>query len=142
VPNPGAAPVHTDLLGVHLGSSFATLGSVLPQVRSGKLTALAVASPRRSSLLPQVPTFAEAGGGDYSADAWYGVLAPAGIPEGVAQALERVAVEFAQSASAAEKLHGLGMDAESRCGSAFAQRVASEAASYTQIARELNLKAD
>lgn len=61
---------------------------------------------------------------------------------GVAQALERVAVEFARSASAAEKLHGLGMDAESSCGSAFAQRVAGEAASYTQIARELNLKAD
>ncbi len=142
VPYKGAAPVVTDLMGGQLDSSFATLGSVLPQVRSGKLTALAVASPRRASLLPQVPTFAEAGGGDYSADVWYGVLAPAGIPDGAAQALERVAVEFAKSASAADKLHGLGMDAESSCGSAFAQRVASEAASYAQIARELHLKAD
>ena len=142
VPYKGAAPVVTDLMGGQLDSSFATLGSVLAQVRSGKLTALAVASPRRSTLLPQVPTFAEAGGGDYSADVWYGVLAPAGIPDGVAQALERAAVEFAKSPAAAQKLQGLGMDAESRCGPAFAQHVAGEVASYVQIARELNLKAD
>ncbi len=142
VPYKGAAPVVTDLMGGQLDSSFATLGSVLPQIRGGKLTALAVASPRRSSLLPQVPTFAEAGGGDYAADVWYGVLAPAGIPDGVAQALERAARDFAQSPAAADKLRGLGMDAESHCGAAFAQRVATEAGTYAQIARDLNLKAD
>lgn len=142
VPYKGAAPVVTDLMGGQLDSSFATLGSVLPQIKSGKLTALAVASPKRSSLLPQVATFAESGGGNYSADAWYGVLAPTGIPEPVAQALERVAAEFAKSSAAAEKLRGLGLDAESTCGAAFATQVAREVATYTQIARDLNLKAE
>ncbi|UCU97541.1 Bug family tripartite tricarboxylate transporter substrate binding protein [Acidovorax radicis] len=142
VPYKGAAPVVTDLMGGQLDSSFATLGSVLPQIKSGKLTALAVASPKRSSLLPQVATFAESGGGNYSADAWYGMLAPAGIPEPVAQALERVAAEFAKSSAAAEKLRGLGLDAESTCGAAFATQVAREVATYTQIARDLNLKAE
>ncbi|AVS64082.1 twin-arginine translocation pathway signal [Paracidovorax avenae] len=142
VPYKGAAPVVTDLMGGQLGSSFATLGSVLPQIRSGKLAALAVASPRRSSLLPDVPTFAEAGGGNYSADAWYGVLAPAGLPEPIAQQLEKVAREFAGSAAAAEKLRGLGLDADSTCGTAFAAQVEREVATYTQIARDLDLKAE
>lgn len=142
VPYKGAAPVVTDLMGGQLDSSFATLGSVLPQIRSGKLTALAVASPRRSSLLPDVPTFAEAGGGNYSADAWYGVLAPAGVPEAIAQQLEKVAREFAASAATAEKLRGLGMDADSTCGQAFAAQVEREVTTYTQIARDLSLKAD
>ncbi|GKT26984.1 tripartite tricarboxylate transporter substrate-binding protein [Acidovorax sp. SUPP3334] len=69
VPYKGAAPVVTDLMGGQLDSSFATLGSVLPQIRSGKLKALAVASPRRSVLLPEVSKFA---------DAWYGVHDPRG----------------------------------------------------------------
>ncbi|WP_442867389.1 Bug family tripartite tricarboxylate transporter substrate binding protein [Acidovorax sp. GBBC 1281] len=142
VPYKGAAPVVTDLMGGQLDSSFATLGSVLPQIRSGKLTALAVASPQRSGLLPDIATFAESGGGNYSADAWYGVLAPAGIPEPVAQALERVAADFAKSEAAAEKLRGLGLDAESTCGAAFVARVGREVATYAQIALDLNLKAD
>jgi tripartite-type tricarboxylate transporter receptor subunit TctC len=142
VPYKGAAPVVTDLMGGQLDSSFATLGSVLPQLRAGKLAALAVASPKRSPLLPDVPTFAEAGGGNYSADAWYGVLAPAGLPQPIAQQLEKAARDFAASTAAAEKLRGLGLDADSTCGLAFAQQVEREVATYMQIARDLNLKAE
>ena len=142
VPYKGAAPVVTDLMGAQLDSSFATLGSVLPQLRAGKLAALAVASPKRSPLLPGVPTFAEAGGGNYSADAWYGVLAPAGLPQPIAQQLEKAAGDFAASTAAAEKLRGLGLDADSTCGLAFAQQVEREVATYMQIARDLNLKAE
>ncbi|MDH0380758.1 Bug family tripartite tricarboxylate transporter substrate binding protein [Comamonas aquatica] len=142
VPYKGAAPVVTDLMGGQLDSSFATLGSVLPQIRSGKLTALAVASPKRSALLPEVPTFAESGGGQYAADAWYGVLAPAGLPAPIAQQLERVVRDFASSAATVEKLRGLGLEADATCGSAFASQVEREVATYTQIARALDLKAD
>ncbi|GAB2482906.1 tripartite tricarboxylate transporter substrate binding protein [Comamonas humi] len=142
VPYKGASPVVTDLMGGQLDSSFATLGSVLPQIQSGKLTALAVAAPRRSALLPQVPTFAQAGGGDFSADAWYGVLAPAGVPAPVVQALEAVAAGFAGSAAAADKLRGLGLEAAPRCGAPFAEQVRREVATYTRIARELDIKAD
>jgi len=142
VPYKGAAPVVTDLVGGQLDSSFATLGSVLPHIKSGKLTALAVASPKRSPLLPDVATFAEAGGGQYSADAWYGVLAPAGVPDAVVQKLERAAMDFAKSATAVEKLRGLGLDADSTCGTAFAAQVEREVATYSQIAKDLNLKVE
>jgi len=92
--------------------------------------------------VPDVPTFAEAGGGNYAADVWYGVLAPAGLPEPIAQALERTAADFAKSASAIDKLRGLGLDAESVCRNAFASRVAREVTAYSQMAKALDLKAD
>ena len=142
VPYKGAAPVVTDLMGGQLDSSFATLGSVLSQIKSGKLVALAVASPKRSELIPSVATFKEAGGGEYSADAWYGVLAPAGTPEPIVKALERVATEFTKNAAAVEKLRGLGLDAESTCGSTFVAQVEREVSTYTRLARDLDLKAE
>ena len=142
VPYKGAAPAVTDLMGGQVNLSFATLGSVLPHIKNGKLTALAVASPRRSPLLPDVATFAEAGCGKYSADAWYGVLAPAGVPDAVVQKIERAAVDFAKSPTAVEKLRGLGLDADSTCGTAFAAQVEREVATYSQIAKDLNLKVE
>lgn len=115
---------------------------MLPQIHSGKLRALAVGAPQRSALVPEVPTFAEAGGGNYAADVWYGVLAPAGLPEPIALALERTAADFAKSQPAAEKVRGMGMETESVCGNTFASRVAREVTTYGQIAKALDLKAD
>lgn len=142
IPYKGAAPVVTDLMGGQVDSSFATLGSVLPQLRTGKLTALAVASPKRSSFLPDVPTFAEAGGGDFSADAWYGVLAPDGIPPDVASTLERLARDFVNSNDAARKLGELGMETETVCGDEFGSRMRKEVAAYSRIAQDLGIQAE
>lgn len=142
VPYKGAAQVVNDLIGGQLDSSFATLGSVLPQLQAGQLRALAVAAPRRSALLPGVPTFAEAGGGEFSADAWYGLLAPAGVPAEIAQALEATAAGFAKSEAGAGRLRSLGLEPASLCGTPFAEQVRREVVTYTRIARELELKAD
>ena len=142
IPYKGAAQVVTDVMGGQLDSSFATLGSVLPQVQGGKLTALAVASPRRSSLLPSVPTFTEAGVKGYTADAWYGLLAPAGTPAAVLQTLEKVAAQFTEQAGTVAKLQSLGMEPQHSCGSAFGADMDRDAKAYTQLARALDLKAE
>ena len=142
IPYKGAAQVVTDVMGGQLDSSFATLGSVLPQVQAGKLMALAVASPRRSSLLPNVPTFAEAGVKGYSADAWYGLLAPAGTPVAVLQVLEKVAGQFTEQAATVAKLQGLGMEPQHSCGGAFGADMDRDAKAYTKLARDLDLKAE
>ncbi|KQP21978.1 tripartite tricarboxylate transporter substrate binding protein [Pseudorhodoferax sp. Leaf267] len=142
IPYKGAAQAVTDLIGGQVDSSFATLGSVLPQVQSGKLTALAVASPRRSPLLPDVPTFEEAGVKGYSADAWYGLLAPAGAPAAVLAALERVAQEFVRAPATVDKLRGMGMQAQGLCGAPFAAQLQREVRDYSQLARALDLKAE
>ncbi len=142
IPYKGAAQVVTDVMGGQLDSSFATLGSVLPQIQGGKLTALAVASPRRSALLPQVPTFAEAGVKGYAADAWYGLLAPASTPPAVLQALEKVATDFVQQPAAVAKLQALGMEVQNTCRDAFGAQMDREAKAYTKLASDLNLKAE
>ena len=142
IPYKGAAQVVTDVMGGQLDSSFATLGSVLPQVQAGKLTALAVASPRRSTLLPNVPTFAEAGVKGYAADAWYGLLAPAGTPAAVLQALEKVASQFTEQASTAAKLQSLGMEPQHSCGAAFGADLDRDTKAYIKLANDLNLKAE
>ncbi len=142
IPYKGAAQVVTDVMGGQLDSSFATLGSVLPQIQGGKLTALAVASPRRSALLPQVPTFTEAGVKGYAADAWYGLLAPSNTPPAVLQALEKAANDFAQQPATVAKLQALGMEVQSTCRDAFGAQMDREAKAYTKLANDLNLKAE
>jgi tripartite-type tricarboxylate transporter receptor subunit TctC len=141
IPYKGAAPMVTDLVGGQLDSSFATLGSVLPQIQAGKLTPIAVAAARRTPLLPNVPTFQEAGVKGYQDDAWYGLLAPAGTPRPVLDALEKAARSFDAPASA-EKLHGLGLDAQDVCGAAFGTQLQHEVQVNTKLAKELNLKLD
>ena len=142
IPYKGAAQVVTDVMGGQVDSSFATLGSVLPQVQSGKLTALAVASAKRSTLLPNVPTFAEAGVKGYSADAWYGLLAPAGTPVVALHALEKVSVQFAEQASSIAKLQSLGMEPQHLCRDAFGSMLESDTKAYVKLANDLNLKLD
>lgn len=140
IPYKGAAQATTDMIGGQVDSSFATLGSVLPQVQAGKLNALAVAAPKRSALLPNVPTFEEAGVKGYSADAWYGLLAPANTPAATLAVLRRVATEFAQSPAMAEKFRLLGMEAQSTCAEAFGTQLTREVKAYGELARALDLK--
>ena len=142
IPYKGAAQVISDLMGGQIDSSFATLGSVLPQVASGKLTALAVAAPKRLPQLPQVPTFDEAGVQGYTADAWYGVLTPAGVPQDVRAKLEQVARDFAKAPATAKSLDALGMQPRETCGDAFHAQLSGEIDTYRKLADELGLKAD
>ncbi|WP_395345438.1 Bug family tripartite tricarboxylate transporter substrate binding protein [Variovorax sp. UC122_21] len=142
IPYKGAAQATADLLGGQVDSSFATLGSVLGQVQSGKLRALAVASPKRSALLPEVPTFEEEGVKGYTADAWYGLLAPARTPPEVLATLRRIATEFVGTPATQEKLRSLGMEARNTCGEAFGAQLTSEVRLYGDLARSLDLKAE
>ena len=142
VPYKGAAPAVTDLLGGQVDLSFATVGSVLPHLKSGKLTGLAVASRQRSALLPDVPTFEEAGVKGFVVDTWYGLLAPAGTPEEVLRALQREATSFGQSPLVRERLLGAGLEPQTVCGDSFTAQLTREVDSNTRLARQLNLKAE
>ncbi|CAM3626141.1 Tripartite tricarboxylate transporter substrate binding protein [Bordetella sputigena] len=142
IPYKGAAQAVSDLMGGQVDSSFATLGSVLPQVESGKLTALAVAAPQRLPQLPDIPTFAQAGVQGYAAEAWYGVLAPADIPADARQRLEQVAAAYASAAGTAKSLDALGMQPRGTCGDAFRMQMSHEIDEYSALAKSLGLKAE
>jgi tripartite-type tricarboxylate transporter receptor subunit TctC len=105
VPYKGDAPLTIDLLGGRVQMAFATPGSALPQVKEGKLRALAAMFPNRSPLLPEVPTAAEAGLGKLSITPWGGVFGPARMPK---EAVDRVARELAAVLKRPEVREGLG----------------------------------
>ncbi len=91
VPYRGAAPAITDLLGGHIDTLNADLPVLLPMVKAGKVRALAVFSPERTPLLPDVPTTKELGYPGMIMENWYGLLLPAGTPKDVRDRLEKAA---------------------------------------------------
>ena len=101
IPYKGAEAL-TDLLAGRTDFMFATIPSVISQIRAGKLRALAVSSPQHSRALPGVPTVAESGYPGFSAGSWFGMLAPAATPpaiidklnKGVAQAMASLETQF------------------------------------------------
>jgi tripartite-type tricarboxylate transporter receptor subunit TctC len=88
VPYKGAAPALTDLLAGNIQLMFDSIGAALPPVRSGALRALGVSSAQRNADLPDVPTVAESGYPDYLVSVWFAVIAPARVPDGVAEILK------------------------------------------------------
>jgi len=142
IPYKGASQAIADVMAGQVDSSFATLGSVLPQLRAGELTAVAVAASGRSTLLPQVPAFDESGVKNYRADAWYGLLAPANTPAAITAVLEKTARAFVDAPATAEKLHQIGMEAQGACGSAFGDQMQREVKTYQTLAHDLDLKTE
>lgn len=109
VPYRGSAPAVTDLVGGQIPLMFDPVQSVLSHVQSGRLRALAVSSKTRSTVLPQVPTLAEAGLRDFEAEAWWAVFAPAGLPSAEAAVLRREIDRVVRSDAFKEKLGNLGV---------------------------------
>lgn len=87
VPYRGAAPAMADVMGGQVPLAFDNILTTMAQVQSGKLRALAVSTKTRSSVMPTIPTLAEAGVPGYDATAWFGVLAPAGTPPAIVEQL-------------------------------------------------------
>jgi tripartite-type tricarboxylate transporter receptor subunit TctC len=87
IPYKGSAPSLTDLMGGQVQITFDTITAVFPLIQSGKVKALAVATPQRSPLAPSLPTVSESGVPGFSAGTWFGFLAPAGTPQAVIDTL-------------------------------------------------------
>ena len=104
----GGAPALTDVIGGHVQFMFTNLLAGLPQIRAGKVRALGITDTQRSSALPDVPTFAEAGYPDMQVAVWWGVMAPAGTPPAVVARLNRDAVASVNSPEFRKFLEGMG----------------------------------
>jgi tripartite-type tricarboxylate transporter receptor subunit TctC len=98
VPYKGSAPAMVDILAGNVVLLFDSIPSSLPQVRAGKLRGVGVASSRRSPVLPELPTLDEAGLTGFTADSWFGVMAPAGTPRAVTAKLNADVVAALDSA--------------------------------------------
>lgn len=142
VPYRGSSPMLNDLLGGHVQASFATAPTILSQVQSGGLRALAVASPNRSPHLPELPTLAEAGVAGVEADAWFGLFAPAAVP---APALARLR-ELALAAMAREPVRArtteVGMTVNLRDAEAMGAFLRQDIERWAEVIRVAKVKAE
>lgn len=137
----GAAPAVVDLLANHVQVGFAALPSVMPHIKTGKLVALAVGTPARTPLLPDVPTAAETlPGFDY--EAFYGLFAPKGTP---AALIEKIRADVTQALNQPEVLRVIqaeGAQPAPTTGAELAARIEEESALWLRIIRQRNLKFD
>lgn len=110
VPYKGEAPTVTDILGNHVQFSFVTPASSLGHIKEGKLRALAVLLPARSSMLPNVPTGAEAGLPPFTAGTWAALFGPAKLPAEITQRMNRELNAAMQRPDVREKITALGFE--------------------------------
>ncbi len=138
----GLAPALTDLMGGQVQMLFDTIGTSARQVKGGKVRALAVTSPERSPLIPDVPTFREAGLGGMTQLGWQGVFAPIGTPNAVVDRLNREIVTIASSAEIRAHFDPEGLSPLDLSREAFAKFVRDDAAPWERIVKALGIKAE
>ncbi len=142
VPYKGSGPALAEMLGGQIPVMFDQLSASIGYVRDGRLKALAVASARRASVLPGVPTLDESGLRGYEASTFIGVLAPANTPKPVVAKLNAAMRKVMDTAAVREKFLGLGAEPGSSSPEEFRKLIADELAKWRDVAKKAGLKFD
>ena len=140
VPYTGAAPAVNDLLGGHVQVMFADIPALLGAVQSGKLRALAVGTPGRVPILPDVPTTAESGLPQVEADNWYGMVVAAGTPPAVVRRLTELVVTTLRSDEVRERLAKIGVTAVGNSTEEFTAYVKREIERWGKVVQAAGVK--
>jgi tripartite-type tricarboxylate transporter receptor subunit TctC len=138
----GTGPALNDLMGGQVTMMFSQMSSALPHVKSGKLRALGVASPRRSAAAPEVRTVAEQGLAGFEAVSWYALIAPSGTPAEIIDKLQQEVARLLQLPDVKEKLAGLGAEPVGNTPAELAARMRAESARWAQVVKAAGIKAD
>ena len=139
VPYKGTGQSINDLLGAQIHSVFASMPVAYPHVRSGKLRALAVTSPERSTLAPELPTMIEAGVPGFVTESWWGVLAPAGTPAPVLRRLGSVVDSIVPEPQSKERFAALGIEPLKMTPRELMAWVRSEFVTYGKIVKDVGI---
>ncbi len=142
VPYKGGVLAIQDLLGGHVHMVFADPQPIIPHIRVGKAKPLAVTSAKRSPVLPEIPTFAEAGLPGFVAENWWGVWVPAATPKA---ALDRLHASLAQAMTSAEireKFQGMGIEALSSTPEELREFTRAEGEKWGKLVRAAGIRAD
>jgi len=141
VPYKGAAPATTDLLAGQVQLMFNNMLSAMPQVKAGRLRAVAVTSARRSNALLELPAIAETLPG-YEASGWYGLLAPAATPREAVARINAETGRIMKLPEVAQRLAGDGVEAVGTTPDQFAAYLRTEIAKWGRIVKTAGIKAD
>jgi tripartite-type tricarboxylate transporter receptor subunit TctC len=142
IPYKGAAPAMQDLIGGQIQLMFDNMASSLPQVKAGKIRALAVTTPKRASAAPELPAIAESGLPGFDISTWFGLFAPANVPKDVVAKLHTEFTRALALPDVKEKLAGLGIEPVGNKPEEFAAYIKSEAAKYGEVIKKSGARVD
>jgi 2-methylaconitate cis-trans-isomerase PrpF/tripartite-type tricarboxylate transporter receptor subunit TctC len=142
VPYKGSAPAVSDTIGGQTQVMFPSFFTALPHVKSGKLKALALAGPKRSALLPDVPTLKEAGVDGVDVQQWYGFFAPAKTPKPIIEQLNKVLNQVLNDKEIVKRIEDHGADVETSTPEQFGALVKSEIVKWKAVVQKAKLTAD
>ena len=142
-PYRGSGPALLDLIGGTMDLMFDNLPSALPQIRAGKLKALAVTSAQRSAALPELPTIAEAGPvPGFEASSWFGLLAPAGTPGDIVNRIQQECAKALGTPALKERLLSQGAIPSGSTPAQFAGFIAAETKKWARVVKVSGAKVD
>jgi tripartite-type tricarboxylate transporter receptor subunit TctC len=142
VPYKGSGPAVVDLLAGHVSMNFDTMPPVLPHIKSGRMRALALTTPKRTPQLPEVPTMMEVGLKGFDMTNWYGVMAPAKTPRDIVVKLNGEVNRIVKLPDARAKLEEAGTQLDPMSPEQFASFLKSEIAKYAKLVKAANVSLD
>jgi len=140
VPYKGLGPALTDLMGGQIQLIISTLASALPQVRAGKLRALAVTTAKRSAFFPEIPSMDEAGVRGYEFSTWYGLLVPARTPRSIVDRLNQEMARVLGSAAVNDQFASQGLEAAHTSPQDFGVYLKSEVEKWAKVVKASGAK--
>lgn len=140
IPYKGSAGVLADVIGGQIIGTIDNLPVYLPQVKAGKLRALAVSAAKRSPAIPELPTIAESGVPGYNSGAWFGLVAPAGMPKPIVDKLATETQRILKLPDVSERLSGLGAEPVGDRPEQFAAHIESEIAKWAKVIKEAHVE--
>ena len=141
VPYKGTQLSIPDLANGNVAMLFDSLASALPNIKNGNARPIALNAPKRSALLPEVPTLAEAGMPEFDVYTWFGMFAPAGTPPDIVARLQREVVAGLRSPDVLERFAGVGAEPVGSTAGEFVARIKADAASWAEVIKAGNIKA-
>ena len=142
VPYKGSAPALVDVISGQVPLTLISINTALPQIKSGRVRALAVSGAHRSSVLPEVPTMIEAGVRGYESSTWYGVLAPKATPRAVVMKLNGEIVAILKLPEVKERLLTDGAEPVGNTPEEFGAFIKSEIAKWGKVIKAAGLRAE
>jgi len=137
----GIAPAISDLVGGHVSLAFSVVPPAIAHIKTGRLRALAVSSAQRFSLLPELPTIAEAGLPGYDALSWYATFAPAATPPAIIAKLNAEIAKGLRAPDVTAKLAALGLEVKTSSPEDFLQYMTKDWKVWDKLIRELGIRA-
>ena len=142
IPYKGLAPALTDLLSGEVQLMFSSAVAMLPQVKAGRLRAIAMTGAKRSPAIPDIPTVAEAGVPGYETGSWYGIVAPAGTPKPAIDRLSKEVIAIVHSPEVTGRLNDEAIIPVGSTPAEFAAHIKKELARWAKVIRQSSIHLD